>query len=95
MLKATIFITSIIFSTVLNADKSEAKTLFDEAKCMKCHDNSSFTPNEEKVNSFKKLHTKVQRCESGNHVGWFEEEILDVSKYLNNEFYHFKEESVE
>jgi len=95
MLKSTIFITSIIFASVLHADNSEAKTLFDEAKCMKCHNNSSFTPKEEKVNSFKRLHKQVQRCESGNHIGWFEEEIFDVTNYLNNDFYHFKAESIE
>ena len=95
MLKVTILLTSIIFSSILSADDSEAKTLFDEAKCMKCHEYSSFSYKEEKVNSFKKLHTQVQRCESGNHAGWFEEEILDVTNYLNNDFYHFKVESVE
>ncbi|MFK5938422.1 MAG: hypothetical protein QM497_08505 [Sulfurimonas sp.] len=93
MLKTTVFITSLILSTHLFADNGEAKVLFDEAKCMKCHDYNSFSYKKDKINSFKKLHTQVQRCESGNHVGWFEEEILDVTNYLNDDFYHFKVES--
>ena len=93
MLKTTILITSVIFSTTLLANNSEGEILFNEAKCMKCHEYSSFSYKKEKINSFKRLHKQVKMCESGNNIGWFEEEILKVTEYLNGEFYHFKQNS--
>ena len=93
MFKSTILITSVIFLTALNADNSEGGILFNEAKCMQCHEYSSFSYKKEKINSFKRLHKQVKMCESGNNIGWFEEEVLEVTKYLNREFYHFKQNS--
>ena len=93
MLKTTILITSVIFSTALSADDGEGKILFNEAKCMKCHEYSSFSYKKEKINSFKRLHKQVKMCESGNNIGWFDEEVLEVTEYLNGEFYHFKQKS--
>ena len=93
MLNTTILIASIVISTTLTANDSEGKKLFNEAKCMACHEYSSFSYKKDKINSFKRLHKQVKRCESGNNVGWFEEEVLDVTEYLNRDFYHFKQKS--
>lgn len=88
MLKKIIMIT--LLSTVLAADKEEAKALFNETNCLKCHGVNTFKPREHKVNNFLKLHKVIGQCANGNSVGWFEEEIEDVASYLNDEYYHFK-----
>ena len=90
MLKIATLITTIIFSTILCADTGEGKELFDEANCQACHENSSFSPKKNKVSDFDKLHKQVQRCEFANSTGWFDDEVIDVAKYLNSKFYHFK-----
>ena len=87
-----ILISISLLSISLLADKEEAKTLFNESDCLKCHAVSTFKAREHKVNNFKKLHKTVERCVNGSNAGWFEEEIKDVALYLNEDYYHFKKE---
>jgi len=47
----TLFV-STIFTNSIYADISEAKELFNEAKCLKCHSFNQFKVREDKVNSF-------------------------------------------
>jgi len=72
------------------ADMNAAKQLFDENDCTKCHSTEKFKYRKDKVNNFDKLHSTVAACANGTNVGWFEEEIEDVSSYLNQKYYHFK-----
>ena len=90
---ALTLISTMLFLSTLNADTSHAKELFNEAKCMESHNNEDFKAREDKVNSFKKLQRSVNQCSFNNETGWFEDEELDVTKYLNKKFYHFKEPS--
>ncbi len=46
----------------------------------------------DKVNNFGKLHSMVDACSSNSNTGWFDEEIMDVSSYLNYHYYHFKKQ---
>ena len=95
MFKIHIIVLAIFFTCSIQADSSEAKVLFDEANCIKCHDLNSFKPRENKVNSFSKLYSVVDRCEYNNKVGWFDDEKMDVVLYLNQDFYHFKKPDLE
>nr|WP_321266444.1 hypothetical protein [uncultured Sulfurimonas sp.] len=88
---ALTLIASLAFTSTIYADSSEAKELFDEAKCMECHNNKDFKVREDKVNSFEKLHNSVNQCSFNSETGWFDDETLDVTKYLNKKFYHFSE----
>ena len=90
MLKILSIALLTFFSTYTYADVTDGKALFDEQNCIKCHAVNKFSPKKNKVNNFKKLHKQVERCSSGTSTGWFEEEVLDVSNYLNANFYHFK-----
>lgn len=94
MLKSIIiiFTVSVVSVTSVYADMSEAKELFDNGKCIQCHSTKEFKPRKNKVNSFKKLYTIVRKCSHNNDTGWFDDEAMDVAKYLNKNFYHFKEE---
>ena len=66
--------------------------------CRSCHD--SMFPNGKgddiydedlrKIESSKALYSMVEFCATNNGLAWFEEEIIDVSKYLNQTFYNFK-----
>ncbi|MDQ7043782.1 MAG: hypothetical protein Q9M40_08795 [Sulfurimonas sp.] len=88
-----IVIISCLFSTLaLYAQYEEAKELFDDAACMECHNNEDFVVKKNKVSDFKKLCRVVDACRFNNEVEWFDDESLDVSRYLNHKFYKFKEE---
>ena len=95
MLKVYIIILTIFSTCSLQADISEAKELFDEANCVKCHHTNSFKVREDKINSFTKLYSIVDRCEFNNETGWFDDEKMDVVLYLNQDFYHFKKLDLE
>lgn len=91
MLKQIILPFTIIFSTIVYAEDPGPKELFDEANCVKCHSTDRLKAREEKVNNFEKLHKSVNNCAINTGAGWFDEEIEDVSKYLNKHYYHFDE----
>ena len=66
--------------------------------CRSCHD--SMFPNGKgddiydedlrKIKSSKGLYSMVEFCATNNGLAWFEEEIIDVSKFLNQKFYKFE-----
>ncbi len=85
-----VFTSSIIFASLISADMSDAKKLFIDAKCLECHETTSFKHREDKVNSFSKLKQKVKMCEYNSKTGWFDDEIIDVTNYLNKTYYHYK-----
>lgn len=85
-----VIIISLLISTAFSTEHHEAKELFDEANCMKCHNSNDFQHDEEKVSNFKKLYHSVKTCARNNHAGWFEEDEYSVSKYLNHKYYHYK-----
>jgi len=84
-----IFLTTMIFSTFLTASES-GKELFNDAKCMDCHNKNDFKHRKNKVNSFGKLIKSVRACAVNNDAEWFDDEVNDVAKYLNKQHYHYK-----
>ena len=66
--------------------------------CSSCH--NSMYPNGKgediydedlrKIKTSKSLYAMVEFCANNNGLAWFEEEIIDVSKYLNQKFYKFE-----
>ena len=90
MFKTLLFLL-IILNLSLSADEEEAKEMFKEADCMSCHNNEDFESAMRKKKNFKQLHDSVQACQQTNDAEWFDDEALDVSRYLNKKFYHYKE----
>ena len=81
----------LLVTNLFAYDAQEAKEMFDEAECMACHNNEDFAPKKAKVNNFIKLNKSVMACQQENDAGWFDDEALNVSEYLNKKFYNFKE----
>ncbi|MGB5965821.1 MAG: hypothetical protein WBG65_09875, partial [Sulfurimonadaceae bacterium] len=69
----------------------QGKEMFDEAKCMECHNSGDFA-NSKKVHNFKQLEQRVQACQLNTDAGWFDKDVTDVANYLNKDFYKFKSE---
>ncbi len=90
MFKFILFTTSLLFTSSLSADAQEAKSLIAQAKCMECHNKEDFKHRPKKVNNFKKLHSSVKACVYNTKTGWFDDEVMDVTRYLNREHYHYK-----
>lgn len=89
--KISLWAATLVLTTSAFAGAEEGKEMFNEANCMECHNTSDFT-NSKKVHSFKQLEQRVQACQLNSDAGWFDEDVTDVAKYLNKDFYKFKTE---
>ena len=85
-----IFLTIIPFFMVpvLAVDLENGKSLHD-GNCLRCHDESKYTRKNRIVKNFQQLYERIKQCELMAELTWFDEEIADVTAYLNNQFYYF------
>jgi mono/diheme cytochrome c family protein len=72
------------------AQPSEQAESLYETNCLKCHGSEIYTREDRMVGSLDGLERQVQRCESALGLRWFDEDIKDVSAYLNHHFYKFE-----
>ena len=82
-----IFSFSLIFA-------NEGKELHQES-CFSCHvskHDSKFYSSRvnKKMKTLASLKTQVKRCSGAVEAGWFPEEELAVTKWLNDSYYHLK-----
>jgi mono/diheme cytochrome c family protein len=80
-----------------NADASAGKTLVNQ-HCISCHaasfggDGSGiYTRELRKVKNAKALTAQVRNCNTMLGLKWFEDEELNVAKYLNQQYYQYTE----
>jgi cytochrome c2 len=79
------------------ADASAGKALL-EKHCISCHASSFggdgsgiYTREYRKVKSSKGLVAQIRNCNTMLDLKWFEDEELNVAKYLNQTYYQFPE----
>ena len=88
-IKISLVIT-LITSTLFCSDIENGKELFNEAKCMDCHNVVDFKVKKNKITSIKKLHDIVTQCAFRDDIEWFDDDTEDVVNYLNNKYYKLK-----
>lgn len=86
-----------LLPTTAAADAQRGEELHNR-QCIACHasrfggDGSAiYTRENRRVNSFAALHKQVNRCKNNLQISWFDDEVRDVTDYLNATYYHFKE----
>jgi cytochrome c2 len=79
-----------------NADVKAGKALVEQ-NCVSCHASSYggdgseiYTRAFHKVESSAALVAQVRICNTNLDVKWFEEDELNASAYLNQQYYHFE-----
>ncbi len=72
------------------ADPANGQQLHDE-NCTHCHNTEIFSRQSRIVKDLPQLKKQVNRCQISLELQWFEEDITDVSAYLNQNFYKFPE----
>lgn len=87
-------ILSWIAGSLLCVSLVPAASAFDAAEylqqnCMKCHDTSVYTRSDRKVQSYPALEAQVARCDSMLETKLFPEDLEQLSKYLNDQYYKF------
>jgi len=106
-MKARVLLFTLALSPLaFAADAEIGKALYDETEftfkvngelredvsCSTCHAASDYTRAERKATDYRALHYWVDACNHRMDVGWFPDEVDDVTAYLNREFYKFPEE---
>ena len=78
-----------------SADAKVGKTLLSK-NCVSCHTESFggdgsgiYTRENRKVKTSKALSAQVRNCNTMIGLKWFEDEELNVAKYLNQTYYKF------
>ncbi|MBI1732395.1 MAG: cytochrome c [Gammaproteobacteria bacterium] len=61
------------------------------AHCTRCHGTEVHVRPQRLVNTLAELRARIQQCELTAELGWFEEEVDAVVKYLNDAYYRFPE----
>jgi len=69
-------------------DISVGKELHQE-NCLECHKPELYERTDRTVKTLKHLRSQVLFCAVNNDVEWFDEEIDDVTAYLNAFYYLF------
>ena len=88
-MKVLILFVFIISMGISVSQANEGKELIDES-CVKCHNDSIYKKPKRKITSFKSLKARVTMCNTNIGTGWFPDEEIVVSNYLNDTYYHYK-----
>lgn len=92
MTKITTIALTVFFCTFGHAEMISGKKLFENAKCMECHNVEDFKDKTiRKSKTFTQMKGMVSACQIQHDAQWFDEEEHDVAKYLNQQYYHFVE----
>jgi hypothetical protein len=88
----------VLTKPLMAADIESGKSLHD-GSCVNCHaqllggdGTAIYTRENRKMDSYPALNKQVRRCRDSLGMPWPEDQIMDVITYLNESFYHFKEE---
>lgn len=81
----------LLNSTAYAFDSENGKALHDD-NCVRCHKHSLYTRKEREIKSYSLLHERVVQCELMSELIWFDDEVNEVTVYLNQSFYHFNQE---
>lgn len=100
-MKANLVIAIALFGTLsgmraaVGADVAKGEELY-KANCVACHasrmggDGSAiYTRADRRVHSLDGLRRQVRACVHNIGITWFDDEIDDVTAFLNNRYYHF------
>ncbi len=75
-------------TTIHAEDISLGKELHQE-NCLECHKPELYERADRTVKTLKHLRSQVLFCAVNNDVEWFDEEVDDVTAYLNAFYYLF------
>lgn len=63
--------------------------ILHEANCISCHDAKVYTRPERKVLDYTQLAAQVRRCDANLGSRLFDEDLAQITDYLNQTYYHY------
>jgi len=71
------------------ADTEHGQQLHNKS-CVKCHNSGVYTREDRFIANKDALKTQVQRCNVNVGAQWFDEDVDDVTDFLNTTYYKFQ-----
>ncbi len=71
------------------ASAINAGEILHKEHCQECHQNDIYESPDRKVENLSQLNERVKQCELMNELLWFDEDVNDVTSYLNQNYYRF------
>lgn len=68
--------------------QSRGELLYN-ANCVACHNEKMHWRGRKLVNDWDSLEEQVRRWQQASSLGWRDQDIMEVSRYLNDRFYGF------
>ena len=75
--------------TAIHAEDINIGKELHQENCLECHNSELYERADRTVKTLKHLRSQVLFCAVNNDVEWFDEEIDDVTAYLNAFYYLF------
>lgn len=75
--------------SVLLGDAAKGEKLV-QAHCTACHGTEVYTRSDRKITDAGALEKRVQMCSNNTGAHFKPDQVTDVVKYLNDQFYHFE-----
>lgn len=79
----------VISTAATAADPENGKKLLT-TNCFHCHDTGVYTRADRRITSLPKLRAQVERCDTSLDLKLFDDDIDDITAWLNSAFYKFK-----
>ena len=94
-MRITLMISLLLLNSGVFAEEGNGKKLH-QSHCIACHagqfgnnGNDIYTRPNRRVTNYPALTRQVNRCQQVLSLTWFDDEIEDVTNYLNHSYYHF------
>ena len=71
------------------ASETDAGAQLHAAHCGSCHDQGIYTRADRLVRTLPALRQRVQQCQLANDLLWFDEEVDQVTGFLDRHYYRF------
>ncbi|BAO44441.1 hypothetical protein [Thiolapillus brandeum] len=80
----------ILFSTTAQSGEDFHPEKFHQSNCTGCHDSKVYTRSNRRVNSLPRLESQVRMCDANLGKKLFDDDILSLTQYLNDNYYRFE-----
>ena len=96
-MKKTVLILSSLLLTIpalavsSTGDAANGKRLYEEHpdKCLSCHAKGEQFSKSDRAKDIKQLEARIRMWDVKTKTNWYEDELKDVTAYLNKRYYHF------
>ena len=85
-----LLISAISFTPLSDAADIFNGNILHAEKCTSCHDSAIYIRENRKVQTLAKLGSQVRFCKDNLGIAWFDDEVDDVTGFLNSNYYHFE-----